>query len=72
MKDWKRYGRSLHHVGPHWIRFFGDDLVGTVFEEPNAEGRFAWYVADSRQPGAKTFRQEPLPPTIIFGSSRST
>jgi hypothetical protein len=53
MKDWKRYPRGLHHVGPHWVRFFGDGLVGTAFEEPNAEGRFAWYVADSQQPGAK-------------------
>jgi hypothetical protein len=57
MKGWKRYAKGRHHVGPHWIRFFGDGLIGTVFEEPNAEGRFAWYVADSRQPGAKTFRQ---------------
>jgi hypothetical protein len=57
MKDWKRYEKGLHHVGPHWIRFFGDGLVGNVFEEPNAEGRFAWYVADSRQPGVKAFRQ---------------
>lgn len=63
MKDWKRYERGLHHVGPHWIRFFGDGLVGTVFEEPNAEGRFAWYVADSGQPGAKTCRQG-LSPSI--------
>jgi hypothetical protein len=57
VKDWKRYDKGLHHVGPHWIRFFGDGLVGTVFEQPNAEGRFAWYVADSQQAGAKTFRQ---------------
>lgn len=63
MKDWRRYKKSLHHVGPHWIRFFGDGLAGTVFEEPNAEGRFAWYVADSKRPGAKTFRQG-LSPSI--------
>jgi hypothetical protein len=63
MKNWKRYEKGLHHVGPHWIRFFGDGLVGTVFEEPNAEGRFAWYVADSQRPGAKTFRQG-LSPSI--------
>jgi hypothetical protein len=63
MKDWKRYEKGLHHVGPHWIRFFGDGLVGTVFEEPNAEGRFAWYVAYRQQPGAKTFRQG-LAPSI--------
>jgi hypothetical protein len=63
MKDWKRYEKGPHHVGPHWIRFFGDGLVGTVFEEPNAEGRFAWYVADSQRPGAKTFRQG-LAPSI--------
>jgi hypothetical protein len=63
MRGWKRYAKGLHHVGPHWIRFFGDGLIGTVFEEPNAEGRFAWYVADSQQPGAKTFRQG-LAPSI--------
>ena len=63
MKDWKRYERNLHYVGPHWIRFFGDGLVGTAFEEPNAEGRFAWFVADSQRPGAKTFRQG-LAPSI--------
>jgi hypothetical protein len=63
MRGWKRYEKGLHHVGPHWIRFFGDGLIGTVFEEPNAEGRFAWYVADSQQPGAKTFRQG-LAPSI--------
>jgi hypothetical protein len=57
MKDWKRHERGLHHIGPHWVRFFGDSFVGTAFEEPNAEGRFAWYVADNQQPGAKTFRQ---------------
>jgi len=57
MRDWKRYEKGLYHVGPHWVRFFGDGLVGTAFEEPNAEGRFAWYVADSQEPGAKTFRQ---------------
>jgi hypothetical protein len=57
MKDWKRHENGLHHVGPHWIRFFGEGLVGTVFEERNAERRFAWYVTDSQQPGAKTFRQ---------------
>ncbi|HEY5305657.1 MAG TPA: hypothetical protein VIJ52_03185 [Pseudolabrys sp.] len=63
MRDWKRYERGLHHVGPHWVRFFGDGFVGTAFEKPNAEGRFAWYVADSQQPGAKTFRQG-LAPSI--------
>jgi hypothetical protein len=63
MKEWKRYQKGLHHDGPHWIRFFGDGLLGTVFEEPNAAGRYAWYVADSQQPGAKTFRQG-LAPTI--------
>jgi len=63
MKGWKRYEKGLHHVGPYWIRFFGDGLVGTAFEEPNAEGRFAWYVADSQQPGAKTLRQG-LAPSI--------
>lgn len=63
MKDWKRYAKGLHHVGPHWVRFFGDNLIGTVFEQPNAEGRFAWYVADSKQVGAKTFRQG-LSPSI--------
>ncbi|MCW0236035.1 MAG: hypothetical protein OJJ21_20730 [Ferrovibrio sp.] len=57
MKDWKRYENGLHHVGPHWVRFFGDNLIGTAFEQPNPEGRFAWYVADSQQVGAKTFRQ---------------
>lgn len=57
MRDWKRYQKGLHHVGPHWVRIFGDNLVGTVFEQPNAEGRVAWYVADSQQAGAKTFRQ---------------
>jgi hypothetical protein len=57
MKDWKRLEKGLHHVGPHWMRFFGDGFVGTVFEEPNSEGRFAWYVADSQRAGAKTFRQ---------------
>jgi hypothetical protein len=57
MRSWTRYEEGLHHVGPHWVRFFGDGLIGTAFEEPNAEGRFAWYVADSQQPGAKTFRQ---------------
>lgn len=57
MKNWKRYEKGRHHVGPHWIRFFGDGFVGTVFEEPNSEGRFAWYVADSQRAGAKTFRQ---------------
>jgi hypothetical protein len=36
---------------------FGDGLIGTAFETPNAEGRFAWYVADSQQVGSKTFRQ---------------
>ncbi|WP_316976526.1 hypothetical protein [Shumkonia mesophila] len=57
MKDWKRFRRSLHYIGPLWVRLFGDGLVGRVFEEPNVEGRFAWYVADSHQLGAKTFRQ---------------
>jgi len=57
VKGWKRYQKGRHHVGPHWIRFFGDGLIGTVFEEPNAERRFAWYVADSQRPGTKTFRQ---------------
>lgn len=57
MDGWKHYARGLHHVGPHWVRFFGDGFVGTAFEEKNAEGRFAWYVTDSQQPGAKTFRQ---------------
>jgi hypothetical protein len=56
MHDWKRYKEGLHHVGPHWKGSF-DGVVGTVFEEPNAEGRFAWYVVDSQQPGAKTVRQ---------------
>jgi hypothetical protein len=63
MKGWKQYANGLHHVGPYWIRSFGDGFVGTVFEEPNAEGRFAWYVADSQQPRAKTFRQG-LAPSI--------
>jgi len=57
MKDWKRFETALRHVGPLWVHLFGDGLVGRVFEEPNAEGRFAWYVADSHQLGAKTFRQ---------------
>ena len=57
MDEWKKYDRGLHHVGPHWVRFFGDGLVGTAFEEANSEGRFAWYVADSQKLGAKTFRQ---------------
>lgn len=57
MKDWNRHEKGLHDVGPHWIRFFGDSLIGTVFERPNPEGRFAWYVADSQKAGAKTFRQ---------------
>jgi hypothetical protein len=63
MKGWKRYEKGLHHVGPHSIRFFGDGLIGTAFEEPNAEGRFIWYVADSQRPGARTFRQG-LAPSI--------
>jgi hypothetical protein len=57
VKDWKRYTKGLYHVGPHWVRFFGDGFSGTAFEEPNAEGRFAWYVADSQNTGVKTFRQ---------------
>ena len=63
MKDWKRYEKGLYHVGPHWVRFFDEGFSGTAFEQPNAEGRFAWYVADSGLPGAKTFRQG-LAPSI--------
>jgi hypothetical protein len=63
MNDWRRYETGLHYDGPHSRRFFGDGFVGTVFEEPNAERRFSWYVADSQQPGAKTFRQG-LAPSI--------
>ncbi|MEA1676539.1 hypothetical protein [Nitrospirillum sp. BR 11163] len=47
---------GLHGVGPNWVRFFGDGLSGTAFEDSNAEGRFAWYVADSTRQGMKTFR----------------
>lgn len=57
MRDWKRYEKGRHHVGPHWIRFFGDGFVGTVFEEPNSEGRFAWFVANSQRIETKTFQQ---------------
>jgi hypothetical protein len=63
MSDWRRLERGLHHLGPLWLRVFGDDLIGTIFEEKTAEGRFAWYVADNQQPGAKTFRQG-LAPSI--------
>lgn len=63
MRDWKRYEMGPYHVGPHWVRFFGDGFIGTVFEKSNAEGHFAWYVTDKEQPGAKTFRQG-LSPSI--------
>lgn len=53
MGDWKRHERGLHHVGPYWFRFFEDGLTGTVFCQPNAEGRFAWYVTD-RDSGPNT------------------
>ncbi|MDG3441734.1 hypothetical protein [Nitrospirillum amazonense] len=56
MNGWKRYQTGLHGVGPHWVRIFGNSLSGTAFEDPNAEGRFAWYVADRSRQGAKTFR----------------
>jgi len=61
MNDWMRRTKGLHHVGPHWIRMFGDGFIGTAFETPNAEGRYAWYVADSQLAGAKTFRQGVAP-----------
>ncbi len=57
MKDWKRYERGLHHVGPHWVRFFGDGLIGTAFEKRTAEGSYVWFVTDREQPGARTFGQ---------------
>jgi hypothetical protein len=63
MGEWKQHDKSLHHVGPHWFRVFGERLTGTVFGEPTAEGRFVWHVADGQEAGAKTFRQG-LAPSI--------
>ena len=57
MDGWKRHERGLHNIGPNWVRFFGDGHVGTVFEKRTTEGRISWYIADSQQPGTKTFRQ---------------
>lgn len=61
MDGWQRHNKGLYHDGPFWVRFYGDNFVGTVFEEPNAQGNVAWYVSGGQQPGAKVRGQGVAP-----------
>jgi hypothetical protein len=63
MEGWKRYQKGLHHTGPFWVRFYGDNFVGTVFEETNVQRNVAWYVSGGQEPGAK-IRGQGLAPSV--------